>query len=436
MSKFWVIFKREYAQVVKKKSFIVGIILTPAIMAGFVLLPTLLIGKKATSAEKLAVVDRSEQGIGRQFEESLKRYKLEASGEPYYIVEQVFELPAADTVRFVAVEDSLRQVITDKELKYFLVLKPDAQLSDTNLYLVTNSDNFLSINRFEGRLSDILASIRLEESNVNLGVDSVLSLTRQVDLKIRDAKGESLPFLTKYMSALVFILVMFAMILGYGQMVMRSVIEEKNSRVMEVLVSSVTPFQLMLGKIIGLGAATFTQVAVWVLLGAGIYSMKGALNIDAAVDRIIFNPLIIVFFALFLTTGYLLYSTVFALLGSIVNSEKEAQNFIFPISMSLMFPVIIAMYIVQEPNSTLSIALSLVPFFAPTMMTMRLVFVAPTLTTYSVLSGIAAQAVLGFVIVVLTIVGMIWLTGKIFRVGILMYGKRPTLPEIVKWVKY
>lgn len=321
-------------------------------------------------------------------------------------------------------------------MKYFLVINENAHRGDTNLYLVTNSDNFRTLGRFESRLSDILSSIRLEESNVNLGVDSVLTLTRRMDLPIRDAKGQSIPFMVKYLGGLIFVFLIFGMVLGYGQMVMRSVIEEKNSRIMEVLISSVTPFQLMLGKIVGLGAATFTQVAIWVVLGAGIYSMKGALNIDAAIDRLVFNPVIVIFFVLFLTTGYLLFSTIFALVGSIVNSEKEAQNFVMPISLSLILPVMLAIHIVQEPNSTLSVALSFIPIFTPTMMLIRVVFLAPTLSSYTPFTGIIGEAIIGFVIVCITLVILIWVTSKIFRIGILMYGKRPTLPEIIKWVKY
>ncbi|MEW6412853.1 MAG: ABC transporter permease [Candidatus Zixiibacteriota bacterium] len=436
MSKFWVIFKREYAQVVKKKSFVVGIFLTPALMAGFLILPTMFVNTKSSEAEPLAVIDRTGMGIGQRFAESLQQYRLEDTSRAYYDVKGIFEIDVADSARFIAVEDSLRALIANEELKYTLVVGPDAYLCDSCMYMITNSDKFRTMKRFEDRLSNILSSVRLEVSDVNLGVDSVLSLTRQVELPTRDAKGESLPFVVKYLGSLLFVMLMFGMIMAYGQMVMRSVIEEKSSRIMEVMISSVTPFQLLLGKILGLGAATFTQAAVWIIIGSGIYSMKATLNIDPSVDRLVFNPAIAVFFVLFLVTGYLLYSALFAFIGSIVNSEKEAQNFVFPITMSMVLPVMIAMYVVQEPNSPVSIALSMFPFFTPTMMTMRVVFMAPTLQSYSLFSGILAQATIGFVIVTLSVIGMIWLTSKVFRIGILMYGKRPTLPEIMRWVKY
>jgi len=226
------------------------------------------------------------------------------------------------------------------------------------------------------------------------------------------------------------------MLFGYGQLVMRSVIEEKNSRIMEVLVSSVTPFQLMMGKILGLGAATFTQVGAWAVMGGIIYALRGVIDMDPSIGRIVFNPAIITFFVLFLSSGYLLYSSLFAIVGSICNNDKEAQSFISPMIISMILPFMVAIHVIQHPNSLLSVVLSFIPFLTPTMMCMRVIFIAPTLTEYSLFSGIIGQAILGFILVSLTFVGVAWLAGKIFRIGILMYGKRPTLPEIIKWVRY
>ncbi|MFZ5980858.1 MAG: ABC transporter permease [Candidatus Zixiibacteriota bacterium] len=438
MSKFWVILKREYVQVVKKKSFIIGIFLTPVLMAAFMLLPAWLAQKKSTSSEVLAVIDNSGGDVGQRFADELKEYKLEDSDEPYYIVREIFNISPEDSARFKKVDDSLRVLINDKELKYFLVVKPEPQLSDDNLYLVTNSDNFRSLSRFEYQLSNILSSIRLELTNVNLPVDSVLNLTRRIDLKLQDTKGEAIPFQVKYFGGLIFIMLMFGMIITYGTLVMRSVIEEKNSRIMEVLVSSVSPFQLMLGKVLGLGAATFTQVAVWVAVGAGLFFMgaTSGVEISSAIGRLVFNPMIVTFFVLYMIVGYILFSTLFALVGSIVNNEKEAQSFIFPITMSLILPVMIGVHIIQEPHSLLSMVLSFIPFFTPTTMMLRIIFIAPTLTEYSLLSGILGEAILALIILIIFTVFAVWLTARIFRVGILMYGKRPTLPEIVKWIKY
>lgn len=435
MHKFWVIFKREYSQVVKKKSFVVGIFLTPVLMAALILLPMLLADTGVSGNQKLAVIDRSEMNIGERFADRIAAYKLDDS-TPRYEVTRIFTLAPENEEDYKRIYDSLAAAINDEELKYTVVVNPEPQASDTGVFVVSNSSNLTTLRQFEYRLSDILSSVRLEQSKINLGVDSVIALTRRLDLEVRDAKGESIPFLSKYFGGLIFVMIMFGMILGYGQMVMRNVIEEKNSRIMEVMMSSVSPFQLMFGKIMALGAATFTQVAIWVVIGGLLYGVRGTLAADTAIDRLIFNPVVVIFFVLYLLSGYVLFSTIFALLGSIVNSEKEAQHFVFPVTMSLILPVFFAVHMAQEPNSTISVVLSLIPLFTPTMMMMRVIFIAPTLTEYSLFSGIVAQAALGFILVCVAVIVAVWLTAKVFRVGILMYGKRPTLPEIVKWVRY
>jgi ABC-2 type transport system permease protein len=437
VGKILIIMKREYAQIVKKKSFIVGILLTPVIMALFMLLPAWLADKKATDSEPIAVMDAGGEDIGEQFAASLDKYKLE-DGRPYYKVKQTFtSFDGPD--RFQQIYDSLSVDIAEQGVRYFLVIRPAASaVPNDSIFLVANNEDFRSMSRFETELSNIVSSMRLKVSSVNLPIDSVLTLTARIDLSRRDTTGSAVDFRVKYFGALVFVMLIYMMIIGYGQTVMRSVIDEKNSRIMEVMVSSVTPFQLMAGKLVGLGAAALTQVAIWIVLGLVMLGVSGsmAIQIDPSIMRVVFSPIIVVFFALFLISGYLLYSTIFALLGSIVNSEKEAQNFMFPVIICLVVPMMVGISVVQDPNSTLAVVLSMIPFFAPTMMMMRIVFIAPTTTEFSVFSGILGQSILSFLIVVAAIIVMVWISAKIFRIGILMYGKRPTLPEIIKWIKY
>jgi len=437
MKKFWIIFRAEYAQVVKKKSFIVGIILTPVFMVAISIIPTMLATKKATSSEAVAVVDQSGQNLGSRFAESISGYKLEDSTTPYYVVKDIRTIPDGDSAGFASAQKEMYDRVNSKDIKFALVFLKDAHLVDANVYMITNSESFRSSNRFESKIATILSAIRLEQSSVNLPVDSVLALTRKNDLITRDATGETVSFGVKWGTSMAFMGILMSMVIGFGTLVMRSVIDEKNSRIMEVLVSSVTPFQLMMGKIVGLAGAAFTQITVWLVMGGSFYALKGQFNIEvSSIDRIIFNPVVLIFFVLFMISGYVLYSTLFALVGSIVNSEKEAASFIFPITMCNVLPFIMGIYVIQEPNSPLVLALSLIPLFTPNLMMMRIIFVAPSMTDYSLFSGIVGEAILGLLLVCAATVGVIWLTSKVFRVGILMYGKRPTLPEIVKWIKY
>ncbi len=435
MSKMLTVAKHEYVQVVKKKSFVVGLILTPLLMAGFMVIPALLATQQASEAQKMAVLDASGQQIGEKFIESLDDYTLPDSDDPYYNVVGLFEV-ADDEERYRQVYDSLANMIVQKDIRFFVVVRPGAYYYDDSVFTVSNAEDFRSINRFEHKLETILSSRRLEMADINIGIDSVLALTRDLDMTVKDVKGEAMPFEIKYFASLIFVMILFAMIIGYGQLTMRSVIEEKNSRIMEVLVSSVTPMQLMLGKLFGLLGAAATQTGIWVGAGLILFMFRGAFALDISIERIIFNPLIVATFVVMLLGGYLLFSTLFALIGSIVNTEQEAQSMVAPITMILILPVVGAIGVVQDPNSSIAFWLSMIPFLAPTLMLMRVVFIAPSVTDYSLFSGILGETILSSVILILTIAFIIWLTAKIFRIGILMYGKRPTLPEIVKWVRY
>ena len=432
MSKLWAIIKREYAQVVKKKSFLVGLILTPLFMVAVTVIPALLASKEQADTEKIAIIDRDERDIGEKFKEAVGRYKLD-NGKPAYDITDIYEINSGDTMLYYETRERFDSLILAKKLKSYLVINKDVEKSDS-VIMVAKSFGFRMNNRFEDRISDILSGIRLTKSNINLDVDSVLHLTRHIDLVQQAPGGKERDFMTIYLGGIVFVMIIFMMIIGYGQLLMRSIIEEKNSRVMEVMVSSVSPFQLMSGKIVGLGLANLTQVAIWFAIGLVIFFFRGSLNISSDIAGTIFNPAFLVFFLIYLIIGYIMFSTMFALIGSIVNTDKEAQNFIFPITMTLILPVIIAVYIIQEPDSLVAVILSLIPVFTPTMMIMRLNFMGVESFTFS--NPIILEATLGIFITILTTIFFIWLTSRIFRIGILMYGKRPTLPEIMRWVRY
>jgi ABC-2 type transport system permease protein len=333
-----------------------------------------------------------------------------------------------DSLRF-----ALDTAVTNGQLKYYVVIYPAVDTNDSAL-LVSKSINFKTGARFDRRISDILAEMRLRQSDVNLPVDSVLTMARRIDMLQGSPGGKERDFLTVYFGAFIFVMIIFVSVIGYGQILMRSVIEEKNSRIMEVLVSSVSPFQLMLGKVVGLGAANLTQIAIWVIIGVVLFSFRGALDVPVEVADIVFNPILIIFFVIFLIIAYVMYASLFAFIGSISNSDKDAQNFMFPIIMSLMLPIFLLMYIVQEPDSAVSIVLSLVPLFTPTMMIARLNIGAPE--TFSFADPVVVQALIGVVIAATFTLLLVWATARVFRIGILMYGKRPTMPEIFKWIRH
>ncbi len=434
MSKFWTILKTEYAQVVKKKSFIIGIILTPVFMILITIIPALLAKRGISTPTHYTVIDADGRGIGRDFADALGKYTLDSdtTTKAYHLM-HLYEVAADDTERLDSLRVALDSMLLTKKLKNYIVIYPGVDENDSAL-IVSKSLNFKTVARFDRSMSDILTTMRLEKSNINLAVDSVLAMTRRIDMQHQSPGGKTRDFLSVYFGALIFVMIIFVSVISFGQILMRSIIEEKNSRVIEVLISSVSPFQLMMGKVIGLGAANLTQIGIWVLIGIALFSFRGTLDIPPQVADIMFNPVLIVFFILFLLVAYIMYSTMFALVGSICTTDKETQNFILPITMSLLLPVMLLMYIVQEPDSTVTVIMSMIPILTPTMMVARLIISAPE--TFSFSDPIVLEATLGFVIAALFSLALIWLTARIFRVGILMYGKRATLSEIMKWVRH
>lgn len=432
MHKLWVIISREYAQVVKKKSFLIGIFLLPIFMIGITVLPAILAQKKPATTLKMAIIDLDGRRVGEEFAQKLERYKLDDSSLAYEI-NDIYEINAADTARYFSVKAELDTALETNKIKSYIVLFNGIVENDSCI-VVAKSFNFRTADRFDWAITRVLTEQRLTDTEINIGVDSVLSLTHRTEFTQMAPGEKQRDFEIIYLAGIVFVMIIFGTVIGYGQILMRSVIEEKNSRIIEVMVSSVSSFQLMAGKIIGLGMASLTQVAIWMVIGIGIYNFRGSMSISADIADILFNPVLIFFFIVYLILGYLLFSTLFALIGSIVNSEKEAQGFIFPITMTIMLPIILSMYIVQEPESAFAVILSLIPFLTPTMMLVRLNIISPT--GFSLSNPVVLQAFIGMILTILTILVVIWVTAKIFRIGILMYGKRPTLPEIIKWIKY
>lgn len=434
MNKMMIIFSSEYSQVVKKKSFLIGIFLTPLFMILITLLPAFLASRDSDGATTFSIIDTDGRGLGQQLAVAMGQYTLEDdSATPAYSLDQLYEFDRAQASSIDTLRQTLDSLVRAKELTRYVVIFPDVEQNDSVL-LVAKSINFNASKRFDRSISEILSTLRLESSEIDVDVDTILNITRRVSMMQESPGGKTRDFLATYFGALIFVLIVFTTVISYGQILMRSVIEEKSSRIMEVLISSVSPFQLMMGKVLGLGAANLTQIAAWGAMGAILFLARGTLEIPSQVGDVMFNPVLILFFLLYLLAAYIIYSTLFALIGSICNTDKEAQGFVLPITMSMMLPIIMLMYIVQQPDSTITRVLSFIPFLTPTMMVARLNITAPD--SFSFANPMIVEATLGLLLCAIFALGLIWLTARVFRMGILMTGKRPTLPEIMKWVRY
>jgi ABC-2 type transport system permease protein len=237
----------------------------------------------------------------------------------------------------------------------------------------------------------------------------------------REAKGSGSG---RFLEIVVMVMLIYVAVLLYGISVMRSVLEEKTSRIIEVLLSSASSTELMTGKLLGVGAVGLTQIVVWTVM-AGVIALP-SLAAQPNFSELQISPLVMISFVLYFLFGYLLYSTMYATIGAITTTEQEGQQLQFLIVMPLVLSVFMLMPVLRTPDSAVVVWLSMVPFFAPIVMYARIVVQTPPIW----------QIALSLLLMVATIAGLVVLCARIYRIGVLIYGKRPTLPEIVKWLKY
>jgi len=423
MRKILSVIKREYLQIVRTKGFIIGTLLGPVLMGLIIVIPILSSIVAVPEQETIGVIDSTRE-IYEELDQKLG-YKMR-DGRRRYLLKKYEPRVESDELR-----NNLRQSVLEKELNAFLYIPEDIATSGKAEYVSEHVSDFDEIRSIQEALNSVVIGKRLKREG--LEPQKIAQYIKRVGLKTikLTKKGEEEEdtggtFLISYLLVLILYMTLFF----YGSIIMRGVIEEKTSRVVEVVLSSLKPFQLMMGKIFGIAAVGFTQYAIWALFGlaASRYSKPLISSFFPAADfRLPSIPAyIFVYFVIFFILGYFLYGTIYAAIGSMVNSEKEAQQLLMPVSMFLVIPMLMMVFILRSPNSSLSVILSMIPFFAPILMLMRICILLPPLI----------QVAGSIVLLTLTIFLMIWLTSKIYRVGILMYGKRPNIKELIKWMRY
>jgi ABC-2 type transport system permease protein len=415
VSRLWPIVRREYLERVRSKAFIIATVLGPVLMGGLMVIPVLVAGK-AGKPLRLAVLDDSGT-LAAPVEAQLT--KLRRDDNPRFVIEPP-PLGSPETR-----ERELKAAVIEGRLDGYLHLPADSLQKASASYFGKNVSNMIDLRMMEDAVSDTLVGLRL--TGAGLDPVKVRDLTKKVDLKtIRlTAEGEREDRGAAALFSITLLMMLYTTVLMWGQAVLTGVIEEKSNRVVEVIVSAVPSTKLMAGKLLGVGAVGLTQFLVWVLSLAGVSLAGASVAAGSAARMPEVSPLLLGAFVLYFLLGYLLYSALFAAVGASVNTTQEAQSLAFPVFMPLVVGVMFFPMVLNSPDSTLSTVLSLIPLLTPLLMFLRITVLVPPMW----------QIALSIALTGASIAGVLWVAARIYRVGILMYGKRPTFPEILRWVR-
>ena len=430
------IIKREYLSKVRKKSFIIMTILSPFIIAAIPLLIGYLTSLNEDTVKSIYVLDESE----------FLSDSFQSNDQTIYTKLTDLDLETA-------------KVLSNQDQASGLLYIPNSSLesvAELIKFYSEESPSLTFISSLEYKIENKLSELKLQNEGIDLSLIDASKIYVSINQEsFEGVKTSKTGSLMKLAFGTFSGLLLFMFIMIYGGMVMRSVIEEKTSRVIEVIISSVKPVQLMMGKIVGTSLVAVTQVVIWAILGFIFFiiltavfgidltdsqSSQQALVTEALSSpgigdeiKIIFNEFsnlpianLFIAFLLYFIGGYLLYTSLFAAIGAAVDNETDSQQFMLPI----MIPLILAIYVggptvVDDPHGTVCTVLSYIPFTSPVVMLMRIPFGVPIW-----------QQLLSLAILVVTFIFTVWFAAKIYRIGILMYGKKPTYKDLYKWLKY
>jgi ABC-2 type transport system permease protein len=411
MNKTFVVAKWEYLEKIKSKIFLVSLFLTPAIMIGFGVLPTLLASRPDTDTKVIGIIDQSSQMAQPLSQYLEKKYKL-PNKQPNYLLRVIND---PDTLQAKKIADSL--VIHDN-IEGYVTISRTFMTDGSQEYRSQNTGNIKLIERLNQAIHDVVTQKKLVLRGIDTSI--IKDLTKNIELKAikisKSGKEEEGGFEKVFIPAYIFMMVMFFVVISSGQLLVRSMMEEKSNRIVEVLVSSCSTQELMAGKILGLSGLGLTQLAVW-----GFIGVTFALGFLANIITVTMAILLFVYFIL----GYLFYAALFVAFGAPVSTEQEAQQFTSYLVLLLLVPIVLIIPVMESPNSLMIRVISYIPVFTPTMMAMRIAGQMPSL--FEIISTILTLAA--------SAAGAMWIAGKIFRVTILVVGKRPSLAELIRIVK-
>ncbi|HEX6059933.1 MAG TPA: ABC transporter permease [Gemmatimonadaceae bacterium] len=423
MARLWTVVKREYLERVRTKWFIVATVFAPLLFGALMILPTLLATRSTESKNvaDIAILDATDIGLGDRVASRL-------------VTVSSTSLPEVRTVApsAIAQAESLatRQVIAHEHTGY-LVLTGGTAAPVAGRYAGRNASSMLDMNRIERSVRQAAMAQRLEREGVDVAiVDSLVTARLDIPAERITDRGRGGSGIIGFIFAFGIAFLLYMSIILYGQNVLRGVMEEKQTRVAEVVMSSVRTDTLLAGKVIGVGAVGLTQLVLWGITSwlllevrAPILARFGQPVTPLDLPSIGFGGLLLLL--AFFLLGFIFYSALFAAVGAMVNSDQEAQQAAQPVMMLLIAGIIFLNPVLLNPQSTLAQVVSIVPFSAPIIMPLRLSLIA--VPTWELAASLAA--------LVAACLAAVWLAARIYRVGMLMYGKRPSMRELVRWVR-
>ena len=406
-----IIIRREYFERVMRKSFIISTLLTPILMIGLMLTPALVALFSGPEDKVVAVIDQTPQKIGKQ---------LESDGD----------------LKFRLADSELQAAMDNEDFDAVLLLGSDIVSHPDNVKLYSHeAASMQTESAIRNQLENIIENERLKSYDIENLAQIMKEVKVDVNLetfRISEGDASETSSLVSYLVGMFTSLMLYMFIMIYGQMVMTSIIEEKNNRVLEIVVSSVNPNALMMGKIIGIGLVAITQILIWGLLLTACSYWLMPLVAGAAEGLelgVLGSPWYIAelfgYIMLFLVGGYLFYSAIFAAIGSAVDNIQDASQLTSIATMPVIIGIVASMAVINNPTSDMAFWLSIVPFTSPMTMMSRLPFGVP-----------AWETILSLVVLYISFMLLLWVCAKIYRVGIFMYGKKPSLAEIIRWARY
>lgn len=409
MHNILLIARREYLERVRTKAFIFTTVLVPVLMGGAVVGSNLMHSKSTPHIEIVS----ADQQLATDLQAELTR------GDHPKVVADIVSPPGPDT------RDILDRELKDKQIDGYLWIAPPATDAGrpTFTYTPRKTKDETATDAIAPALQTVLLRERLARQG--MGAADVNGLMQPIEIGTTQAAATSDAESAIAASYLLFFLMYFVIML-HGMNVARSIIEEKTSRIFEVLLATIRPEEMMAGKVIGVGSVGLTQIAIWMAAAALLGSTSLVASFAGGGMHFALSPLQMLLFTLYFILGFLLYSSIAAALGSMTNSEQELQQ----LNMFLVLPLACCMFllavVIDNPSGLLSTVLSLIPFFTPLLMCLRIGLAIPP----------AWQIVLSVLLMGGTTWAILWVASRIYRVGVLMYGKRPSVPEILRWLRY